>query len=92
MDNYPNPTPIVSRVYLDCGAKEAGGRMLPVCAQLAEHLRQRGYGPTQVRWRPDPRGTHNEQHWKRRTGLRRSESRQRRTANRSLDEPEGKCH
>ncbi|MHB8875885.1 MAG: alpha/beta hydrolase [Myxococcaceae bacterium] len=58
--------PFISRIYLDCGAKEAGGRMLPATRDMAELLGSRGYGPDQLMFRADPRGTHNERHWRRR--------------------------
>jgi len=58
--------PWVSRIYLDCGAREAGGRMLPVARDMAKLLSSRGYGPDQLRFRADPRGSHNERHWRRR--------------------------
>lgn len=58
--------PTISRIYLDCGAKEAGGRMLPAARQMAELLSSKGYGPDQLMFRADPRGVHNERHWRRR--------------------------
>ncbi len=60
------PTPWVSRIYMDCGAREAGGRMLPAAAALAERFAQRGYSRQQLWWRPDPKGEHNEAAWRRR--------------------------
>jgi enterochelin esterase-like enzyme len=60
------PTPAVSRVYLDCGGREAGGRMLPAAQALAERLSERGYPRRQLWWRPDPDGEHNEAAWRRR--------------------------
>lgn len=63
------PTPPISRVYLDCGAKEARGRMLPLVAKMADHLKARGYPEGQLRWRPDARGQHSESHWRRRLPL-----------------------
>lgn len=58
------PTPMISRVYLDCGGRE--GRMMPMAARMAGHLQSRGYGEKQLMWRPDPRGTHSEANWRRR--------------------------
>ena len=58
--------PWTSKVYLDCGAKEGGGRMLSLVEKAAAQLRARGYGDDKVLWRPDARGTHNEKHWRRR--------------------------
>ena len=60
------PTPSISRVYLDCGAREARGRMLPIVARMADHLKGRGYPEGQLLWRPDSRGQHSERHWRRR--------------------------
>jgi len=60
------PTPAFSRIYLDCGAREAEGRMLPPARDLAHRLRARGYPRGQLGWRPDPRGEHTEDHWRRR--------------------------
>ncbi|HEY4120313.1 MAG TPA: alpha/beta hydrolase-fold protein [Byssovorax sp.] len=60
------PRPDVSRVYLDCGGREAGGRMLALAAGMANDLRARGYAERQLMWRPDPRGQHDEAAWRRR--------------------------
>ncbi|MDQ3264420.1 MAG: alpha/beta hydrolase-fold protein [Myxococcota bacterium] len=60
------PTPGISRVYLDCGALEAEGRMLPPARALFEQLRQRGYGRRQLTFRADLRGDHTERDWRRR--------------------------
>jgi enterochelin esterase-like enzyme len=60
------PTPTFSRIYLDCGALEAEGRMLPPAAKLAQQLEARGYSPGQLRFVADPRGEHTELHWRRR--------------------------
>lgn len=60
------PTPPFSRLYLDCGALEAEGRMLPPAAELARRLAARGYDRRQLWWRPDPRGEHTESAWRRR--------------------------
>jgi predicted alpha/beta superfamily hydrolase len=57
-------TPMISRVYLDCGGRE--GRMIQLAERMASHLRERGYRGEQLMWRPDPKGTHSEQHWRRR--------------------------
>lgn len=67
--------PYRSRVYLDAGAREAKGRMLALAADLATHLRARGYREetpprgalgTYLMWRPDQRGGHDERSWRRR--------------------------
>lgn len=60
------PTPHVSRVYIDCGVREGGGGMLPICQEVVEELEARGYAKSQLLYRPDPRGTHQERHWRRR--------------------------
>lgn len=58
------PTPMFSRVYLDCGLRE--GRMMHLATRMAMHLASRGYPPGQFLWRPDRRGGHSEGHWRRR--------------------------
>lgn len=58
--------PAVSRIYLDCGGREGGGRMLPVVRQMATLLRAKGYASGQLKFRPDARGHHNEKTWRRR--------------------------
>jgi predicted alpha/beta superfamily hydrolase len=60
------PRPSISRVYLDCGAREGNGGMLALAASMADLLRSRGYPPSQLMWRPDRRGGHRESHWRRR--------------------------
>lgn len=60
------PTPFFSRVYLDCGGREAAGRMLPLVRRMASLLEGRGYGPERLLFRADPRATHSEVHWRRR--------------------------
>jgi predicted alpha/beta superfamily hydrolase len=60
------PDPEVSRVYLDAGAKEDRGRLLPIVAAMAAHLAGRGWDADRLMWRPDSRGTHSEASWRRR--------------------------
>ncbi len=60
------PTPPVSRIYLDCGTREGRGMLLPLVAQLAAQLEERGYDNDRLMWRPDLRGGHNEASWRRR--------------------------
>lgn len=60
------PRPSISRVYLDCGTREGGGRMLPLVERMAGILAERGYPPEQLMLRADKRGIHNERHWRRR--------------------------
>ena len=63
--------PYKSRVYLDAGHREGGGRMLPLVASMAAHLEGRGWhtdgaGDLRVLLRPDSRGGHDERAWRRR--------------------------
>lgn len=57
------PTPPVSRVWLDAGVKEAGGRLGGGIEAMGEKLRARGIAAKVV---IDPRGTHQEASWRRR--------------------------
>lgn len=61
------PRPRHSRIYLDAGQQEAQGRLASLTLELAGMLRERGYGEAALKVRIDPRGTHNERHWRRRT-------------------------
>jgi predicted alpha/beta superfamily hydrolase len=58
--------PAVSRIYLDCGGREAAGRMLPVVREMARVFKAKGYSATQLKFRPDARAQHNEKAWRRR--------------------------
>lgn len=60
------PRPWTSRIYLDCGGKEAGGKLATLTTQMAELLASSGYGPDDLKVRIDPRGVHNEGHWRKR--------------------------
>lgn len=60
------PRPTFSRIYLDCGGREAEGRMLPPAAEVARRLKARGYPRSQLLWRPDPPADHDESAWRRR--------------------------
>ena len=60
------PTPELSRVYLDCGVREGRGIVLPQVAEVAAQLATRGYGEDRLMFRPDPRGAHSESSWRRR--------------------------
>jgi trehalose-phosphatase len=60
------PTPQVSRIYLDCGVREGRGTLLPQVAAMAAHLANRGYDPDHLMFRADPRGAHSEASWRRR--------------------------
>jgi predicted alpha/beta superfamily hydrolase len=60
------PTPELSRIYLDCGVREGRGTVLPQVAAVAAYLATRGYGPDRLMFRPDPRGSHSEASWRRR--------------------------
>lgn len=59
------PTPWTSRIYLDCGVREARGMMLQQATKMAELLAARDYGD-RLMWRPDAKGTHSEKSWRRR--------------------------
>ena len=65
-DLAQQPDPPVSRIYLDMGAREDKGRMLPLAAALAAQLANRGWGSDRLLWRPDAKGSHNETCWRRR--------------------------
>ncbi len=65
-DIAAQPTPVVSRIYLDGGAKEAKGQVVEAVKEMAEHLTDRGYDSDRLMWRADARGTHSEASWRRR--------------------------
>jgi predicted alpha/beta superfamily hydrolase len=65
-DLEAQPDPPLSRIYLDMGAREDKGRMLPVAAALAASLTGRGWDGSRLLWRPDAKGGHNEASWRRR--------------------------
>jgi predicted alpha/beta superfamily hydrolase len=60
------PLPSISRIYLDCGGREAEGRMLPPARALAQELKARGYSGEQLRWVEDPEADHLESEWRKR--------------------------
>ncbi len=66
------PNPYRSRVYLDAGAREAGGRLVPLVQTMGSALEGRGWrrggsvGDLRVVVHVDPRGTHQEVCWRRR--------------------------
>jgi predicted alpha/beta superfamily hydrolase len=60
------PTPEISRIYLDGGAREDKGRLVAVVKKMAEHLAARGYDSDHLLWRADARGSHSETSWRRR--------------------------
>jgi predicted alpha/beta superfamily hydrolase len=66
VDVAAQPTPEVSRIYLDAGAREDKGRVVDAVKRMAEHLVERGYDSDRLMWRADPRGTHSEAAWRRR--------------------------
>jgi predicted alpha/beta superfamily hydrolase len=66
VDTAAQPTPEVSRIYLDAGAREDKGRVVEAVRKMAEHLVERGYDSDRLMWRADPRGTHSEAAWRRR--------------------------
>lgn len=59
------PTPAISRVYLDCGGREASGRMMALVSKMAAHLATR-YAPEQLRYVEDLDADHTELQWARR--------------------------
>ncbi len=65
-DIAARPTPEVSRLYLDAGAREDKGRVVEAVKTMAEHLVGRGYDSDRLMWRADSRGTHSEGSWRRR--------------------------
>jgi predicted alpha/beta superfamily hydrolase len=65
-DIAAQPTPEVSRIYLDGGAREAKGQVVEAVKTMAEHLTDRGYDSDRLKWRADARGTHSEASWRRR--------------------------
>ena len=65
-DIRKQPTPEPSRIYLDAGARDDRGRLIPVVAAMAALLAGRGYDDDRLMWRPDARGSHNESSWRRR--------------------------
>jgi predicted alpha/beta superfamily hydrolase len=66
IDIAAQPTPEVSRIYLDAGAREDKGKVVEACRKMAEHLLERGYDSDSLMWRADARGTHSEAAWRRR--------------------------
>jgi predicted alpha/beta superfamily hydrolase len=60
------PNPYVSRLYLDCGRGEGGGRMATLVEDMGRHLAARGWNPAQLLVRIDPKGAHSERAWRRR--------------------------
>lgn len=58
--------PWTSRIYLDCGQKEAGGRLAALVESMGGKLRERGYDQRQLLVRFDARGRHDERSWQRR--------------------------
>jgi predicted alpha/beta superfamily hydrolase len=60
------PTPGATRIYLDCGAREDKGNLLPLIQRMVEHLVPRGYDSYRLMWRSDPKGAHSEASWRRR--------------------------
>jgi enterochelin esterase-like enzyme len=58
--------PWSSRVYLDCGGREARGAMMEHARSLAQHLNHRGYDKDRLRFHEDAGGLHNERAWRRR--------------------------
>jgi predicted alpha/beta superfamily hydrolase len=66
LDTAAQPTPEVSRIYLDGGAREAKGQVVETVKKMVEHLTERGWDSDRLMWRADARGTHSEASWRRR--------------------------
>ena len=63
------PNPYRSRVWLDAGEREAGGRLVPLVRAMSESLARRGWqtrGDLRVAVSVDPTGRHDEASWRRR--------------------------
>ena len=60
------PVPWTSKIYLDTGAGEGGGRMATSVHRLEKIFHARGYGKDKLLVRIDKRGAHNERSWRRR--------------------------
>jgi predicted alpha/beta superfamily hydrolase len=65
-DIATQPTPEVSRIYIDAGAREDKGRVVEAVKRMAEHLVERDYDSDRLMWRADAKGTHSEAAWRRR--------------------------
>jgi trehalose-phosphatase len=65
-DIAAQPTPEVSRLYLDGGVREAKSQVVEAVKTMAEQLTERGYDSDRLMWRADTRGTHSEASWRRR--------------------------
>jgi predicted alpha/beta superfamily hydrolase len=65
-DIAAQPTPEVTRIYLDAGAREAKGQVVADAKHMVERLIERGYDSDRLMWRADAKGTHSEAHWRRR--------------------------
>jgi enterochelin esterase-like enzyme len=65
-DVASRPTPEVSRIYLDGGAREDKGRLIPLVKGIVQHLAERGYDSDRLMWRADSKGAHSEASWRRR--------------------------
>ncbi len=65
-DMAGQPTPAVTRIYLDAGGREDRGRLVPMVTTMATHLARRGYDGDRLMWRPDAKGRHDEVSWRRR--------------------------
>jgi len=65
-DTAAQPTPEVSRLYIDGGAREAKGQVVEAVKKMVELLTARGWDSDRLMWRADARGTHSEAAWRRR--------------------------
>jgi len=63
------PNPYRSRVWLDAGEREAGGRLVPLVRTMGDALQRRGWrsdGDLRVTVQADAKGRHDEASWRRR--------------------------
>jgi predicted alpha/beta superfamily hydrolase len=66
VDIAAQPSPPVSRIYLDAGGREDKGKVVEAVKRMAEHLVERDYDSDRLMWRADAKGTHSEGAWRRR--------------------------
>ena len=66
VDIAAQPNPLVSRIYIDAGAREDKGKVVESVKKMAELLVERDYDSDRLMWRADPKGTHSEAAWRRR--------------------------
>ncbi|MBI5495628.1 MAG: alpha/beta hydrolase [Deltaproteobacteria bacterium] len=60
------PRPWATRIYLDAGGREMGGRLVRLAARLETDLLARGWDGGDLMFRAPRTGEHSELHWRRR--------------------------